>query len=206
MQPTGGIHVTAPLGVVIRRRPGVTRWARWSWQAVAVMPGAPQADWRLLREDGETREYHAATPQLTLWAAEAEAYVANLAARTPCIYVVMREVPARGDAPPLEVVLVTASPYEAQDYTDSGEELVEKVPMPPGLLAWVRDFALAHHHEEPFVKRRRDRARTDKVEDGKGDPRIRQMADIYRAPASLRRAGAPTAEAAPGAKPARCQR
>ena len=46
----------------------------------------------------------------------------------------------------LEVVLATASPYEAQDYTDSGEEIVEKVMMPPGLVAWVRDFVRRPSH------------------------------------------------------------
>ncbi|MDE0408553.1 MAG: DUF3305 domain-containing protein, partial [Alphaproteobacteria bacterium] len=35
---------------------------------------------------------------------------------------------------------------------------------------------------EPFVKRQRDRRRVDLAEDGKGDPRIRQMSDVYRAP------------------------
>ena len=78
--------------------------------------------------------------------------------------------------------LVTASPYEGQDYMDSGDGLIEQVPMPLGLMAWVRDFVLEHHVDEPFIKRKRDRKRVDLVEDGKGDARIRQMADVYRAP------------------------
>ena len=97
----------------------------------------------------------------------------------PCIYVVLRE----SRVEPLEVVLVTASPYEAQDYTDSGEEIVEKVPMPDGLIAWVRDFVEAFHQDEAFVKRKRDKKRVDLKQDGIGDPRIGQASDIYASPA-----------------------
>jgi hypothetical protein len=80
------------------------------------------------------------------------------------------------------MVMVTASPYEGQDYADNGEDLVEKVPMPEGLIAWVRDYALQHHHEEAFIKRKRDKKRVDLKEEGKGDPRVRQTADVFRAP------------------------
>ncbi len=182
-----GRHASLPLGIVIRRKPGVTRWARWTWSPVAVLPGAPPADWALLRQEGDAREYHAATLPLTLWAAETEAYVVTLSDKVPSVYVVMRQS-ERADAP-LDVVLVTASAFEAQDYTDNGEDIVEKIPMPPGLLAWVWEFVEAHHVEEEFVKRRRDRLRVDRVEDGKGDPRIAQMSDVYRAPRPRTREG-----------------
>lgn len=171
--------VDMALGVVIQRLPGVTRWAKWSWRAVAVLPGAGAAAWHELRRDGEAVEFHAATPRLVLHRADAESYLQNLSAKKPSIYVVMR--PQIGE-PPLEVLLVTASPYEAQDYADTGEEIVEKVPMPEGLGAWIRDFAQAHYEAEPFVKRRRDRQRTDLVQDGIGDARITQLSDVYRAP------------------------
>ena len=104
----------------------------------------------------------------------------NLADHPPSVYVVIRNEPD-GDMP-LRVAHVTASPYEAQDYNDSGEELVEKVAMPPGLVAWVQDFTDTHHEEEVFVKRHRDRIRTDRSEDGRGDIRIRQDSDVYRSP------------------------
>jgi Protein of unknown function (DUF3305) len=50
--------------------------------------------------------------------------------------------------------LVTASPYEAEGYME-GEDLVEAVPMPQGLLAWVQAFVERHHVDQPFVKRKR---------------------------------------------------
>jgi hypothetical protein len=170
-----------PLGVVIRRTPGVTRWAKWAWKTVGVLPGAAASDWRELRRDGDSAEYHAATPTLELHGAETDAYIHGLAAHVPCVYVVLRKGEEAG-GPPLEVVLVTASPYEAQDYADSGEEIVEKVAMPEGLIAWVREFIQTHHVEEEFKKRRRDRVRTDKVELSVGDPRVRKISDVYMAP------------------------
>ncbi|TMV08960.1 DUF3305 domain-containing protein [Ruegeria sediminis] len=174
------IHIEMPLGVVVRKTPGVTRWASWNWRAVAVLPGAGPADWVELRREGDAVEYHAATLPLTLWAAETEAYMANLADSQPSIYLVMRDE-AESDRP-MNAVLVTASPFEGQDYADSGEDIVEKIPMTEGLIAWVRDFTLEHHRDEAFVKRRRDKSRIDLVEDGRGDARIRQDSDVYRAP------------------------
>lgn len=168
-----------PVGIVVRRLPGVTRWAKWSWRAVAALPGAGPADWREMRRDGEAVEFHAATLPMELHAADAEAYAHGLSAREPALYVVMR--PGEG-AHPIDVLLITASPYEAQDYADSGEELVEKVPMPPSVLAFVEDFVATHHEEEEFVKRRRNLARIDLTQDGIGDARISQMTDVYRAP------------------------
>ncbi|MEX0304193.1 MAG: DUF3305 domain-containing protein [Leisingera sp.] len=173
-----------PLGIVLRRSRGVTRWASWCWRAVAVLPGAAQADWHEMRREDDAVEYHAATLTLELHGAEAEAYHHGLHAEEPSVYVVMRE--QAGEAP-LEVLLVTASPYEAQDYTDSGEEIVEKVPMPSALAAWVWDFVDAFYEEETFVKRRRDKKRVDLTEDGIGDPRIAQVADVYRSPSQLKR-------------------
>lgn len=170
-----------PLGIVIQRSPGVTRWAKHVWKATAVLPGAGEADWKELRREGETVVFHAATVTLELFRTDTEAYLHGLSAKVPSIYVVMRH--GTGDRP-LEITLATASPYEAQDYADTGEELVEKVPMPDGLIAWIRDFVERHHEDEVFVKRRRKNTRVDLKEDGIGDARIRQTSDVYRAPAS----------------------
>lgn len=173
-------HIEMPLGIVIRKVPGVTPWVAWNWRPSAVLPGAAPADWLELRREGDAVEYHAATVPLTLWRAETEAYMSNLADRVPSIYVVLREDDLSEH--PFSVLLATASPFEGQDYADSGEDIVEKVAMPEGLVAWVRDYASMHHVDEPFVKRRRDKKRIDLAQDGVGDARIRQVADVYRAP------------------------
>lgn len=179
-QPAAPREVSLPVGVVLRRRPGVTKWVRWTWEAAAVLPGAGPADWREMRREGEASEVHAATVEMTLHRTEVEAYRVSLAMKVPSVFVVLRD---SGDPDrPFDVHAVTASAYEAQDFLDSGEEQVEPVPMPESLAAFVQDFVNAHYRETPFVKRKRDRARTDKAEDGIGDARIRQTADVYRAP------------------------
>lgn len=173
------------MGIVLRRGPGVTRWAKYAWKAIAVLPGAAAANWQLLRQQDGVSDFHAATLPLELHGSDAEAYLHGLSAEVPCVYVVLRDSDVAEY--PLEVTLVTASPYEAQDYSDSSEEIIEKVPMPDGLIAWVRDFALTHHHEERFKKRRRDKTDIGAVEDGIGDARISQMADVYRSPAMAKK-------------------
>ncbi|MEL6587390.1 MAG: DUF3305 domain-containing protein [Pseudomonadota bacterium] len=175
---------TCQVGVVLRRTPGVTRWQKWSWSVSAVLPGAGPSDWRVLRRDGDTTDFHATTVAMDLHGADTEAYLHGLQAQVPCLYVVMRDV---GGEYPLDVVLVTASPYEAQDYTDSGEEIVEKISMPPVIRGWIEDFIETHHQEEAFIKRRRDKKRVDLVQDGIGDARVAKAADIYASPSQLRR-------------------
>ena len=173
---------TMPVGVVVRRLPGVTRWQKWSWRPVSLLPGAAPADWSVLREEGNAVEYHAATLSLELHRADIEAYLTALSDRIPSLYVVMRPAEETESDVPMDVMLLTASAYEGQDYADASDVMVEKVPMPPGLIAWIREFVDAHHEEEVFIKRKRDKKRIDLVEDGVGDPRIRQLSDVYRAP------------------------
>ena len=173
--------ITMPLGVVMRRAPGVTRWVQHVWSMPYVIPFAPPADWKLLREEGGSAEWHAATLPLELHRADAEAYMQGLSARVPSVWVVSRR-DAGGRPVPFTV---TASPFESQNYGDNGEDVIDKAAMPEGLVAWVRDFTLAHHEEEAFKKRRR-RNLEEKAQDGIGDARIAQGADVFRSPASLR--------------------
>lgn len=176
---------TLPVGVVVRRTPGVTRWARHAWKAIAVLPGAGHGNWKELRREGDAVEFHAATCPMVLHRAETEGYLVSLNANPPSVFTVLRQDP---DADRPEVVTVTASAYEAQDFTDNGEDIVEPVPMPPGLEAWIAEFVERHHVEEAFVKRKRRPHMEDRKEDGIGDARIRQTADVYRAPGSIRKA------------------
>ena len=49
------------------------------------------------------------------------------------------------------------SPFESQDYLDSGEDIVEPLTMPEPLVAWIERFVATHHEEETFIKRKRDK-------------------------------------------------
>ena len=68
---------------------------------------------------------------------------------------------------PYFVDTVTASPYEAQNFADTGEGLIEPVPVPPELLTWMVDFVRAHPDEEIFKKRKRDRLDVEQLKFGK---------------------------------------
>jgi hypothetical protein len=145
-----------PLGVVVERREIANRWQRHVWRATAVFPGAPEVTvWRELRRGDGWIHYHAATLPLELHRKETEAYVQNLIAE-PSIYVVLRPVEAPGGAHDVQPFRVTASPYEAQDYMDSDDQ-VERVAMPDDVVTWLQAFVDRHHVAEPFRKRRRER-------------------------------------------------
>lgn len=176
-----------PMGIIVRRSPGVTRWAKYAWQAVAVHPGAGPGHWTEIRRSGEVIDYHAATVTLELHRTETEAYLVALNGTPPAVYVIMR--PGAGPDGRPEVLKITASAYEAQDFTDNGEDIVEPVALSEGLEAWIGAFCNRHHHEEVFVKRKRRPHFADQKDDGIGDARVRQVADVYRAPSSIPKDG-----------------
>ena len=153
---------TMPIGVVIERRRSDHPWSDYVWRPVAAIPGAPALDpqgpWTRMREGEDWIQFHGGTLRLELFRAETEAYKVNLSQTPPRIFVLLR----REDDPDCEhdyvPFMVTASPYEAQDYLDSGEEIVEGVPMPEDVIAFTKAFVDAHHVDEVFTKRRRKKA------------------------------------------------
>lgn len=143
------------VGIVVERRDSDNRWVDETWKPVGIIAGAPPVEgWRELAAGEGWRRYHAATVPLELHRTDAESYKYNLSTRTPSIFVVM--APDSGDCP-WRVLLATASAYEGESYLTSDELMVEAVPMPPEIGAFVRDFADAHFDPEPFRKRKRDR-------------------------------------------------
>jgi len=72
------------------------------------------------------------------------------------VYVVLR--PGEDDSEPDVVAFhATLSPYEADDYTESGEMLVDAVAMPEKVAAWAAAFTAAYHVDQPFKKRKQKR-------------------------------------------------
>ncbi len=148
--------VSMPVGVVVAREEIDNPWEDHVWRPVGILPGAPEVEgWKELQRGEGWVQYHAATLPLELFRKETEAYKFNLEGKEPVIYVVLAEDEEQQEFP-FSVHLVTASPYEAQDYLDSGEEIVEPIIMPEGLAAWVSAFIDEHHQEEKFKKRKRD--------------------------------------------------
>ena len=148
--------LSVSLGVVIAREKIDHPWQEYAWRPVSVFLGAPEiAEWRELRRDATSIHYHAATLSLELHPKETIGYVANLEAGEPLVYVVLREGGDSGK--PIDVAVVTASPYDAEVYGYDGSEIVGTVAMPAPLIELLEAFVAEHHVEEPFVKRQRQK-------------------------------------------------
>lgn len=161
-------HESLPIGVVVTRRRIAHPWQEFSWHATEAIPGAPGgAEWRLLRQTDAEAAYLAAVLPLDLYPAETTEYRRNLSQRRPMIYVVLRR---NGDdvERPVRPFLVTVSPEEAQDYLD-GDELVDAVPMPEGVAAWLHDYVTRFHVERVFIKQGRGARDARRKARGYGD-------------------------------------
>lgn len=144
------------VGIVVERRDSSHPWADHVWRPIAVVPGAPPMDpagpWKLLEQGEGWEHYLAGTLDIEIYRTDTEAYLGSLSAATPQVFVVLREEP--GSEHDVVPFCATVSSYEAQDYADAGEDIVEGVPMPAPVVAWLRTFVDAHHKPEPFRKRR----------------------------------------------------
>ncbi len=146
-----------PIGVVVERRDSSNPWVESSWSTVDVLPGAsPVVEWQRLSKGDGWERYHAATLTMELFKGETEGYRYNLTQEQPKIYVVLRQGEGNDEADIIPF-LVTACPYEAMGYNESGDEIVDGVPMPAKLISWVQGFVDQYHVEEPFKKRKNKR-------------------------------------------------
>jgi hypothetical protein len=144
------------VGIVLERSAIQNAWRGWRWRVAEIVPGLPDqpSGWRPLRDDGRVARFAAGGQWLELHRNATEDYKAALSASPPQLYVVLRA--AEGDpAVPFLPFLVTASPFEAHAYQESGEDLVDCVPMPEPVAAWIEDFVDRHHVDQPFYKRKR---------------------------------------------------
>ncbi len=145
---------TLSLGVVIERRQLDNPWQDHCWLPVAVIVGAPPiVKWRELRQGKDWVHYHADTLELDLFEKETDGYRVNLSQPQPSVFVILR--PDEEGEQEMVPFLITACPYEAEGYVESGDEIVEGVPMPDAVIAWVQAFIDAYHVDVPFVKRKR---------------------------------------------------
>jgi len=158
MASSNGAYACLSIGVVVERREIDNRWVDFDWRPIAIIPGAPpkdvEEDWTVLREGEGWTQYHAATLSLELFQGETQGYKVNLANHLPHIYIVLSPGEEE-DEPEIVPHLVTVCPYEAESYTEDSEQIVEGVPMPEVVAAWVKDFCDTYHVEQEFKKRKR---------------------------------------------------
>lgn len=161
-------EVSMPLGIVVEKREVDHKWVDVSWRPVAIIPGAdPVPEWREIESgDGWTR-YHAATVPLNLYFSDTDAYLFNLSDRVPSVYIILRDEEDDDSDWPVFVHLATVSPFESEQFEDAGEDTIERVPMTPEMIAWLKAFIAFHHDEEDFVKRKRKTVKIEELKFGK---------------------------------------
>jgi hypothetical protein len=147
---------TIPVGVLVERSKSMNQWSEYYWRAVGVLAGQPETPaWTKLSDDGERVTFYAGTAAIELYRTETTYYRSNLESGAPALWVALRA--ADGD-PPFIVAAVTADPAEGESLTETATDLIEQVPMPESIQQEVAAFVAQHHVEQPFVKRKRDRA------------------------------------------------
>ena len=157
-----GRSTSLTVGVVIAKEEIDHAWQDHRWRPLDVVLGQPEMTNGALIQQGEGfAHYFAGSHEVELHRKETSAYIVNLENETPVVYVVLTEAEDDVGEMPFEVRLVTVSPFEAQDYLDSGEDIVEAIPMTKPMIAWLERFIAEHHEEETFIKRQRDRVRLD---------------------------------------------
>ncbi len=145
------------VGVIVERRRLAGPWQQIAWRPVAVVPGGEAAEpWTPIEDSGERTRFFAGMGEIDLHPRECANYRANLLTAEPSVYVVLRPDAAAGPFG-LRVQQVSVSPSEGEAYMVSGEDIVERVPMPGPIAEWLAAYVAAYHVEEEFRKRRRER-------------------------------------------------
>jgi hypothetical protein len=145
-----------PVGVVVERRKADSPWQDFLYRPVAVLAGVPVATpWTAIGSDADVTTFYAGQAVIELYRTETANYRDNLASGRPLLWVVLR--PTRDEAG-FDLFMVTADPAEGEALTGAGNDLVEAVSMPLPITAIVASFIAAHHVEQPFIKRQRDRS------------------------------------------------
>jgi hypothetical protein len=147
------------VGVVVAKRKLKGPWADHAWLPVAILPTVPEAPpWTPLGHYGDDETFYAGSAEISLYAQATGFYRDNLTSGKPSLWVVLRPL---GEG--VELVSVTADPYEGEALAENVGDIVEVVPMPGDIQARIQAFFDAFHVERAFFKRKRDRAEPEKV-------------------------------------------
>jgi hypothetical protein len=145
------------VGIVVERRALDNPWQSESWHAIGVVPASLDfAPWSVLAQGDGWTHYHGGKAGLELFPRETETYKYNLESEQPAVYVMLRR--AEAGKLPYQLYGATVCPGEAQAHHDTGDDIIDAVPMPAEVAAWLAKFVIEHHQEpEPRFKRKRDR-------------------------------------------------
>jgi hypothetical protein len=150
-------EVSIEVGVVVAKRRLSSPWADHSWHVGGVLVPVPAlAPWTTMRCDAREELFFAGSAELSLHPGETAHYRDNLQSPEPRLWVQLRPTIAPSGEERVEIVAVTADPYEGEALADSGDVL-ESTAMPAQIAARLQEFFAAHHVERPFFKRKRDR-------------------------------------------------
>lgn len=151
--------LSIPVAVLVESRPGVTPWQDRVWAPLAVLEEAPPVPpMTKLREEEGREAWFAGTATVTLHRTDTPNYRENLTAAEPRIWVLLRP---EGDS--VALAAVTVDPGEAEIFTENPHDILEALPLPPGIAVLLASFVAQHHVEREFHKRRRDRQDTDSL-------------------------------------------
>lgn len=147
------------VGVLAERRPAMNAWADAVWSVTEILLDMPDVPaWTLLRQDGPRALFFAGQAEIKLFRTETSNLKHNMESSEPRLWAVLRPT----EAPPgMALQLVTADPGEAHLFADSGNYLIESLPMPAEVAEAIQAFIAAHYQEQQFYKRKRDRADPD---------------------------------------------
>lgn len=152
-----------PVSVVLERRASKSQWVDFIWEPIGVLPRVALPPGAVMAEGEGFVQFHGGSLDLELFRGETEGYLNNLSQTPPLVYVVLRKDDEAAGADNLaglefKPFLVTVCPYEGNGYIKGNDDLViEGVPMPLAIMAWVQEFVAAHHIEVPFQKRKNRR-------------------------------------------------
>lgn len=187
--------------IIIERQPIDNVWQSHRWVIHDLVPlnlragdGLPPSNdihfvrLRQVESGNESLSLFIAEASLDLHGAEAEAYADNLASAEPSIYAVFRKNEDDDENSDEEVDIhlaeISLSPYNIQDYEDCGEDQVEKLPLQGPIGDFVKDFVDIHFKPEPFIKRKRDKARVERDQLGQADPRLKTQGNAFKIPSA----------------------
>ena len=156
------------VGIVAAKKKLSNPWVDVEWVPEAVLPGVPAAEPRtLIGRDGTSEHWYLGPAELTFHSGETAHYRDNLTSGRPSVWIALRE-DSEGQ---WGVAGVTVDPYEGEAFVDVVTDRVEPVPMPHEVMVELQAFFEAHHVEETFFKRKRDRKDPNAIENlGIGHP------------------------------------